>query len=636
MLRLEAKAKLAIGIVASVGLLVAFVQASHHSATCQSDQCQEVDAADQSGMLYPIPASTGPTSQQGEDSIYAASAAKNDSGQETASEAQRDSEFASTSNPAGNESPEWPIQLLEEPVSDRQLITLAAPVDREMTAQSHRAESHAVYEAPAADHSGQRAVLARHEQNVSPVRLVRMDQLVAPYRSITPAIPPMRAKPKTCIVRDLTTSEKTMTIKLMGELTSTAIDSLPTGMECEGSSPKATRYSENEGHFAPACGAKWSMPSHQVRKKQIADPVATRLSIDFDKTSGKIKIDATNIEIKSLLSTLANRTQKPIHTSPTVEGTLSATVTADHQDVALRRMIQPFGYVVHDHHHFLYVCGRDEPSKPRFPSANGASGLAGRTNPGTVSMTSSNARQGTADSFGYPATGKVAVQPIRPVSANIPVSPNRVRHVQLGNHEQKERAVSSAPLSASSAMAMTPGTKELTQPKTPAVSETVVASEISQAPVSRKTTTAMAKPAVGSKKSMQPSRPVVSKQSSVKPTPKSARSNKAKALLPGDVRIAMLAQDAFANGKKAYAREVLTQGVIRYPSSALLLRLLGEGYFYDRDFEAARQALSNAIKIDKQDHYANELLGQTLAKLGQPQRASHYLMQARSLKEASR
>ena len=96
----------------------------------------------------------------------------------------------------------------------------------------------------------------------------------------------------------------------------------------------------------------------------------------------------------------------------------------------------------------------------------------------------------------------------------------------------------------------------------------------------------------------------------------------------------MLAQDAFSVGKSAYAREVLAEGVIRYPSSALLLRLLGEGYYFDGEYDAAQEALTEAVNMDKYDSYANELLGQTLAKLGQSQRASHYLMQAQTLKQS--
>ena len=82
--------------------------------------------------------------------------------------------------------------------------------------------------------------------------------------------------------------------------------------------------------------------------------------------------------------------------------------------------------------------------------------------------------------------------------------------------------------------------------------------------------------------------------------------------------------------------EVLTQGIIRYPSSSLLLRLLGEGYLLGNDVDSAHTALRQALQIDKDDAYANELMAKSLSALGQKQRAAHYLMQAKSLQRTSR
>lgn len=101
-------------------------------------------------------------------------------------------------------------------------------------------------------------------------------------------------------------------------------------------------------------------------------------------------------------------------------------------------------------------------------------------------------------------------------------------------------------------------------------------------------------------------------------------------------RIARVAQDAFASGQTEYSREVLQQGLQRFPSSAMLRRILGESLYLEGNFAEAAEALSNAIKLDKEEPLANELMGKTLKALGQKERAYHYFLQAQQIRRATR
>ncbi len=105
--------------------------------------------------------------------------------------------------------------------------------------------------------------------------------------------------------------------------------------------------------------------------------------------------------------------------------------------------------------------------------------------------------------------------------------------------------------------------------------------------------------------------------------------------LAADVQIALLAQDAFGANQGNYALDLLSEGVVRYPKSQLLFRLLGEGYLLRGDTQAAITALERVLTIDKSDPLANELMGQVLERIGQPQRADHYLLQSKTLRHSS-
>jgi len=101
-------------------------------------------------------------------------------------------------------------------------------------------------------------------------------------------------------------------------------------------------------------------------------------------------------------------------------------------------------------------------------------------------------------------------------------------------------------------------------------------------------------------------------------------------------RIARVAQDAFAAGQTEYAGEVLEQGLMRFPSSVMLRRILGESLYLEGKFAEAAEVLTAAIELDKHEPMANELMGKTLKALGQKQRAYHYFLQAQQGRQAAR
>ncbi len=117
------------------------------------------------------------------------------------------------------------------------------------------------------------------------------------------------------------------------------------------------------------------------------------------------------------------------------------------------------------------------------------------------------------------------------------------------------------------------------------------------------------------------------------PPPSEAADPQTRPLENGEaiVLIAQMAQDAFAADQEEYGLAILQEGIARYPECVLLRRLLGEGHLVRHELQAAEEVLRSALELDKHDGKLNELMGTTLVEMGQKQRGSHYLLQAKSL-----
>ncbi len=599
---MELSTKLGISATALIGLLVALVYGNPDSPTCESASCQPVQ---DDGLLYAIPITKNGDETTGQPEVRA-------------------SEFAPllpvpTPPPASND--QIALVTAEEVVQDRQLIRLApaAPIQdvNVVPAACEECQYGGSQHVPNVSKPSVGHPVARtsYVQSAEPVRLADMDRLNAPYRSIKPAVPPIDLQSKTCIVRD-DSYEKTMTITLLGNVqtSSLSVESQERAVQATGCSRQGpTCGTPMCGSACPATNRLTAPRTLSTAVSQSAQPMgrsaniatkpksgtnATELAIDLDQSTGGVSIDASNVEISGFLKAMATRIGKPIAVSPTVSGTISATVSAQHPELALRRMLEPFGFSVSDYQNGLYVCRHGEPTTPVAP----------------VVMPPAVQQKGPQPSQHQ----FVIASPVREM--------NTVPAASLRRSQVASSAPSTNPGMVQRVSAEMPIARE-SREKPKAVN--IVPVDMAPNALQRPNTlpTPPAKPI--RPKNIVKNKPAVKKKTA-------GRTKVAKsAPLPGDVRIAMLAQDAFSVGKSAYAREVLTEGVIRYPSSALLLRLLGEGYYFDSEYEAAQEALAQAVNMDKYDSYANELLGQTLAKLGQSQRASHYLMQAQTLKRTT-
>ncbi len=390
-----------------------------------------------------------------------------------------------------------------------------------------------------------------------------------PDSVVTPYVPPIQPLPQTYVLTQPQTSQRLLTLTLDSAIQS---DSIPATGPMDGSNDN-TASTTRRSAATRICGHTQGTFT-RVRRR----PVNTKphMSIDFHRATGAIKIDANNVEIKELLSAVAAQTGKTIRCGNSISGTLSASVASEHPDLALRRLLEPFGYRVQDYGDFLYINVEGDLSEPR-PIVAAA----------------------------QPPTKLPAVVPL--VAAS-PTPPAAAKQSAVDTSDNKLVQEKSLP----------PNT-------TPVASNTAVTTMV--APSSPPIRDSQVMPTSATFEVPQPNRQAA--------RPRQAAPTRGYVPSASEGRIASLAQDAFASGHDQYAIEVLVEGVVHFPESPMLLRLLGEGYLAIGRHQEAVTALGRAVAIDKKDAYANELLGQTLKHLGQQQRSDHYLMQAMSLRMAA-
>lgn len=333
---------------------------------------------------------------------------------------------------------------------------------------------------------------------------------------------------KTCVLKDETTAERVLTLKIPGSVKAETIspEELAAREAAESSLKRLpTNKTTNPAPYVAPTGPQ---------------PI---LRIGSGSTQGSIKVDAHNVDVRELLQVISNESDIAIWANPRLEGTISSTTQAESVVVLIRTMLEPFSYSVVQTEQAMIVCGPNE-------------------------------------------------------------SPEQVVAACLATIEPEPQQVAVAEASP----------KVDPQPQTLPKNES--AAEI--APQNAIKLASAEVPTQKIKKPLRRSKPQLSREAAAVD------------------RIVRVAQDAFATDQPEYALQVLAQGMKRFPKSFALSTMLGEMHYLQGNYDQATVALAKAISQQKQNAMANELMGRSLAALGQKQRAKHYLLQAQECRKANR
>ncbi len=298
-----------------------------------------------------------------------------------------------------------------------------------------------------------------------------------------------------------------------------------------------------------------------------ADPLATELLVRRIPELGIVEVAASNVELNKALTRLAEFTDRPIYASPSVRGTLTARFQSTDLVHSLQKLLEPFGFVV--------IRGDD-----RIVVRSIGEDFSGDRDRPLIANIESRSERATVD---YPQTPYPAAQPPQRLPRTESIDDVAV-HGRPRAH-QRSALPDTAGLPSQATL---PGVRL-------ASAEKVL-------------------PPQGGTFDALPAGP----------TSEQAEDSAAV------IRIAQMAQDAFAAYEEEYGLAILQEGIARYPASVLLRRLLGEGHLVRHELEAAEEVLKSALAIDKRNGKLNELLGTTLIERGQKERGSHYLLQAKS------
>lgn len=369
--------------------------------------------------------------------------------------------------------------------------------------------------------------VCRAQATRPPLAQVASPNLYAPEettatRHLLPRVANKPAPPtpvtKTCVLKDETTAQRVLTLKIPGNVRAEAIspEELSARQVAETSLKRlpAEKTAENLAHnYVAPTGAQ---PS---------------LRIGSGSTPGSIKVDAHNVDVCELLDVLSNESGIAILANPRLEGTISSTTEAESVVVLIRTMLEPFSYSVVPTKEALIVCGPNESAETVLAAC----------------MAATQPEQVVVDEIPKPV----------PQRTEVPAIPSK--DIQLASAEIPEQKIS---------------------------------------------------------------RPL--------PLRKPQRSPEAIAV----DRIVRVAQDAFATDQPEYATQVLAQGIKRFPKAHELKTMLGEMHYLQGSYDQATVVLAKVLTQQKRNSMANEIMGRSLAALGQKQRAQHYLLQAKEYRSA--
>lgn len=370
---------------------------------------------------------------------------------------------------------------------------------------------------------------------------------------------------RTCILKDAESQRELLTLTIPGDIQAETISAEELKERREAMRSLRRLPLQNSFHSA----------------QQTFSPTPS-LFIQRDE-SGTIKVESNNSDLRDVLLGLSTKTRTAIHFHPKLEGTISTSTKAESLVVLLRTMLEPFNFSVVAGADSLIVCGPDQtpgsvsaanatsPSSPQplplaQPTHQAVAAIAPVTSPEPPARTKAVTRRSAVGKKGPAAPPRVQVV------ADAPVSTVNSAPMQIQQHPEEVQLVSA----------------EL------------------------------------------PRLPPKPRRAASKPMPRPFINSRIKQKEPfAAEQIVRVAQDAFAAGQPEYATEMLRQGLKRFPNSPMLHRMLGESLYLDGAFTEATQVLRQALTLDKHNATSNELMGKSLSALGNNQRASHYLLQAK-------